>query len=155
MAKKTKILDDKLIESVNATHKVWHKFYNWLVKTYGKDLHGKQEVIKIKAADGKVHKFKTRSFNDLELSRRLVGYDVMVKIERYVSRYCPEIKIVHCDDDHHAGSDLLLIPHIKHGISIIFIPQCTDTQNRFFLYESHCKELMKELKAMSYVYKKR
>jgi len=133
-------------------HQVWHKFSNWLVKTFGKDLHGEWQSIEGVGADGKPFKYKHRSFNDLELSRRLVGYDVMVRIERFIKRACPEIKIVHCDDSVYAGSDILLIPHPKHGITMMFIPQCTDVQNQFFLYRSHHKKLMKALKEMGSVY---
>ncbi len=152
MAKKIKKKD--IFAEAKSSHKVWHKFSNWLVKTYGKGLHGKWRTQTIKDINGKIHKLKSRSFNDFELSKRLVGYEVQLRVERYVKRYCPEIKIVGCDDDHYASSDLLLIPHPNHGITIIFIPQCTHTQNQFFLYGNHHKILMKELKSMKYVYGK-
>lgn len=129
------------------THEVWHRFSNWIVKTYGKDLHGEWQYL----GDGD-NKLKYRSFDELELSRRLVGYDVMTRVSRYVKRYCPEIKIISCDDSVYAGSDILLIPHPKHGITIMFIPQCTNVQNQFFLYREHWRQLMKELDNMSWVY---
>lgn len=136
------------------SHQVWHKFSNWLVKTFGKDLHGEWEFIEGIGANGKKFKIKHRSFNELELSRRLVGYEVMRKVERYIKKYCPEIRIIRCDDSLYAGSDILLIPHPNHGITIIFIPQCTTIQNQFFLYKSHHNELVKALKEMSSVYSK-
>lgn len=134
-------------------HKVWHKFSNWLVKTYGKDLHGDWNMMDFKDANGKQKKVKYRSFNDFELSKLLVGYEVMCKVEKYINKFCPEIKIIRCDDSIYASSDILLIPHPEHGITVMFIPQCTSIQNQFFLYGNHYKMLMKELKAMSYVYK--
>lgn len=139
-------------EDVKNTHKVWHKFSNWLIKTFGEDLHGEWQYLEGVDTNGKNIKLKYRSFNDLELSRRLVGYEVMCKIKKYVTKYCPEIKIINCDDSTYAGSDILLIPHPNHGITIIFIPQCTTIQNQFFLYENHYKMLLKVLKEMSIVY---
>lgn len=140
-------------ENLKNSHKVWHKFSNWLVKTFGKDLHGEWEYLEVVDLNGKKIKLKHRSFNELELSRRLVGYEVMCKINKYVTKYCPEIKIINCDDSVHAGSDILLIPHPNHGITVMFIPQCTNVQNQFFLYENHYKMLLKALKEMADVYK--
>ena len=77
----------------------------------------------------------------------------MCKINKYVAKKCHEIKIINCDDSVHAGSDILLIPHHSHGITVIFIPQCTNVQNQFFLYENHYKMLLKALKEMADVYK--
>ena len=139
---------------MKTTHQIWHKFSNWMVKTFGKDLHGEWEFIEGIGANGKKFKLKHRSFNDLELSRRLTGYEAMCKVERFVKRCCPEIKIIRCDDSVYAGSDILLIPHPNHGITIIFIPQCTTIQNQFFLYKSHHKELVKALKEIGSVYTK-
>src|SRR5579859_5580156 len=132
--------------NIDTTHRVWHKFSDWLIKTYGKDLHGKWKVMRVKNPETKkIHHLKYRSFNDLELSRRLVGYEVMCKVKKYVERYLPEIKHVHVDDEVFAGSDLFLIPHPKMGISVLYIPQCTSIQNQFFLYENHFKALNKAL----------
>lgn len=141
-------------KEAKTSHQVWHKFSNWLVKTFGKDLHGEWEFIEGIGANGKKFKIKHRSFNELELSKRLVGYEVMCKVERYIKKHCPEIRIIRCDDSLYAGSDILLIPHPNHGITIIFIPQCTTIQNQFFLYKSHHNELVKALKEMSSVYSK-
>jgi len=148
-AKKT-----KLEVEVEKTHKIWHKFSNWMIKTFGKDLHGEWEFIEGIGANGKKFKIKHRSFDELELSRRLVGNEVMCKVEKFVKRCCPEIKIIRCDDSIYASSNILLIPHPNHGITVIFIPQCTTVQNQFFLYQKHHKELIKSLKEMGNVYAK-
>lgn len=142
---------EKLQKRTEEVHRVWHKFSGWLARAFGKDLQGEwvRNTIKV---DGKKKVFKYRSFNDYELSKRLCGYDVMVRIERYISRYCPEIRIVHCDDDVYSGSIILLIPHPSHGISVMFIPQNTGIQNRFFLYENHYRMLMEELGKMKEIY---
>jgi hypothetical protein len=151
---KKRHIETKLDLEMNKTHQVWYKFANWMIKTYGKDLHGEWQYMQGMDAKGKKFKYKYRSFNDLELSRRLVGYEAITKVEKFIKRYCPEIKIISCDDSVYSGSLILLIPHPNHGISVIFIPQCTDTQNQFFLYKSHYKELMKGLKEMASVYAK-
>jgi len=134
-------------------HKTWHKFYNWLMKTFGKDLYGKWIYYEFSDSNNKKVKRKYRHFDDLELRKRLVGYEVIEKIEKYVKRNCPEIIIVGCDDESYSSSILLLIPHPKHGITLMFVPQCTDVQNQIFLYDGHYKLLMKGLKNMKYVYK--
>jgi hypothetical protein len=123
---------DKIKSDAEKVHRIWHKFSRWLTNTYGKDLYGHWVSDKIKTAEGKTVALKYRSFNELELSRRLVGYDVMRKVERYAKRCCPEIRILRCDDEVYSSSTLLLIPHPQHGITIMFIPQCTSVQNQFF-----------------------
>lgn len=145
-------LEDTFGDNIIATHKVWHRFYNWLVKYLGSDLHGDWVIWKIKGEDGKTRKIKFRSFNELELSRRMVGYKVIKRIISYTKQYCPEIKVINCDDSAYAGSIILLIPHPKHGITIMFVPQCDQRQNQFFLYENHFKNLTKALSEMSSVY---
>lgn len=131
-------------------HGTYWKFSAWLVRTYGKGLHGKWKYISV---PGSKMRLKYREFNKMQLSRRLVGHDVIIRIERYVKRYCPEIKIVPCDDIDYAGSILLLIPHPEHGISVMFVPQCTQLQNQFFLYSAHFKALTKALNQFKAVYK--
>lgn len=146
--------NDNITEKVNTTHRVYHRFHNWLIKNYGKDLYSKWVVNTLTLADGTKKRLRYRSFNDYELSRRLVGYEVIENIERYVKRYCKDIKIVYCDDSYYSGSIILLIPHVNHGITVMFIPQCTSVQNELFLYDGHYKLLMEKLDEMKYVYKK-
>ncbi len=81
----------------------------------------------------------------------LFGYKVICKIEEYAKNN-PEIKVVHCDDDVFASSILVLIPHPTMGISIMFVPQCTNVQNMFFLYDKHYSELIRVLSEMKYIY---
>lgn len=148
----SKQLEEKMINDAEKMHGIWYKFEKWLRRTFGKDLYGEWVRNRI-SVDGKSHTFRYRPFNELELNRRLCGYDVIVRVERYVKRHCPEIKVVHCDDNHYAGSIILLIPHPSHGISVMFIPQCTLVQNFFFLYSGHYNNLMTELEKMKNVYK--
>ena len=145
----------KVLNTKVNTHLPWQKFYNWIVKTFGNDLKGEVQIVRGVDAAGKNFTFKYQTFNDFELSRRLIGYDVIEKVEKYIKRYCPEIKIVYCDDSFYSGSILLLIPHPFHGITIIFIPQTTNIQNQFFLYENHLTSLLNELNKMKSIYKKK
>lgn len=147
----------KMIEEMFARgkyiHQYMHKFDKWLKNTFGKDLYGEVTKHKFKV-DGKTKIIKTRHYNERELNDRLCGYEVIERIEKYVKRSCPEIKIVRCDDDVHAGSILLLIPHPTFGITVMFIPQCTTIQNTFFLYGNHYKMLLSELGKMESIYEK-
>lgn len=113
-----------MFEDAMKVHEIWHKFEGFLIDSYGEDYHS-------------------------ELS----GYEVMEKVEGFINKECPDIKIVKCDDEVYSSSFLVLVPHPKHGITIIFIPQCTTIQNHFFLYESHFKNLTKALDEMKKVYK--
>lgn len=137
-----------LISNVRKCHKIWIKFEKFIIKHYGKDLYGEPSYIELGG-----RKIKFQNFDEVKLSKRLVGYDVQCKIEKYVERYIPEIKVLRCDDSEYTSSIILLIPHPDHGITIIFIPQNTKIQNRFFLYGKHHKELIEALTEMSYVYK--
>jgi len=134
------------------THRVWNKFSRWLEKAYGEGLATTHTSTYLKDKTGKPLQYTV--FDDYELNKRLVGYNAMIRIEKYVKRYCPEIKIIHVDDALYSSSNILLIPHPEHGITIMFIPQCTEVQNQFFLYEEHCHELIKELTEMKKIYRK-
>ena len=141
-----------LMKKSNDVHKTWHKFNKWLINKYGKDLYGPEVVQEITDNRGKIQKYKYKHFDESAFEQRLVGYDVMEAIEKYAKKNAPEIKIVNCDDDVHAGSILVLIPHPTMGISVMFIPQCTGIQNRFFLYGGHYKSLIKTLQEMEKTY---
>lgn len=110
------------MKNSKGAHTTFHKFEDWLIKNFGEN------------------------YND-----RLFGYEAMCQIEEYIKEN-KEIKIVHCDDDAFAGSIIVLIPHPTMGISVKFIPQCTNVQNTFFLYDNHYDILMKVLTEMKYVY---
>lgn len=88
---------------------------------------------------------------------KYTGYDMQQRVERWARRwnqkYPGEVQLVHCDDAVHASSDLLLIEHRSAddymGISVVFIPQCTDHPMVFFLYPSNRMDLLTALKALS------
>ena len=146
-------IEEGIKKSVGEAHKVWHKFSGWLSKTFGADL-VEDKVLEVSMKNGKTKKIKYKDFNEWELSKRLVGYEVLEKMEKYVAKHCKEIKVVRCDDSVYAGSSIFLIPHPNHGITVLFVPQCTSIQNQFFLYDNHYKSLMKALKEMKDIYGK-
>lgn len=140
------------MENITKIHGTYHRFQNWLIKNYGSDLYSEWKKQKVKQPNGRYKTFKYRQYNEWELSKRLSGYEVISKIEKYIKRNSREIKIVHCDDTYYAGSIILLIPHPTHGITVMFIPQLTSIQNEFFLYGNHYEELLEKLKELKETY---
>lgn len=131
-----------------ATHHVWNKLQRWLIRNYGKDLYGPEIVTKIPQSGRRPLVMRYKNFNELEFSRRLSGPDVIERVEKYVKRSCPEIKVIRCDDSDFSGSILLLIPHPLMGVSVIFIPQQSKIQNNLFLYSGHITALINGLNEM-------
>lgn len=115
-------MEDVFKES-KKSHKIWYKFEKFLISNFGEDYHD-----------------------------NLAGYECQEKVRKFIENKCPEIKIVRCDDEVYSSSFLILVPHPSHGITILFIPQCTTIGNHFFLYEGHCEMLMEELEKMKKVY---
>jgi hypothetical protein len=114
------------------TNKIWFHFCNYMKRWYYK----------------KEKHFLSKGWSDREYkafdSSKMLGYSAMQKVERYEKKY-GGIKIVYVDDNVFAGSMLVLIPHDKMGITVIFIPQCTDEKDIFFLYPNHIKQLNKTI----------
>ena len=78
------------------------------------------------------------------------NYQEMKRVQNYTEEH-PSIKVVGCDDDYHASSDLVLVPHESDyewmGLSVQYIPQCTGEKSiRFFLYPSNLDKFIKTLK---------
>lgn len=113
-------------------HRIWNKFYDWALLTFGSDIKD--------------------TTNTYDLYSRFVGYEVIEKVEIFVRDECPEIKIIWCDDEIFSSSIILLIPHPKMGISMIFIPQNTMTQNVMFFYENHMEQMINAINELKYVY---
>jgi hypothetical protein len=137
----------KTMKEIEEVHKIWKKFHRFLINKYGEDCRTKPTVYTF----GK-KKVEIGGLNEFKLSKKLVGYDVMQDIEKYAKRN-PDIKVIRCDDAVYASSMIVLIPHPKHGITMMFIPQCTEIQNRMFLYKNHFDWLMEELNKMKNIYK--
>lgn len=90
---------------------------------------------------------------DNVLNSKAIGYELMVKSEKWAARH-PEVQIVRCDDAVHAGSSMVLIPHQSefqyHGVSVVYIPQCTGEKPvQFFLYPDHRYALTTALLAVA------
>ena len=109
------------MKNYNLAHKIWHKFDDWLTETFGGNYNSK-----------------------------LIGYDAQCKIEKY-AKDNPAIRILCCDDDVFASSILVLIPQPTRGITVKFIPQCTEIQNTFFLYDRNYEKFIETLNEMKYV----
>jgi len=81
---------------------------------------------------------------------KYAGYEAMRAAERFAKSH-PSVAIVRCDDDFHASSSLVLIPHEDEkeyfGTSVAFIPQCTGEKTIiFFLYDCHLDGLLTALR---------
>jgi hypothetical protein len=85
------------------------------------------------------------------------GYELMKKVSRWAKHYPDDVHILSCDDNHHCGSDLVLIEHkpqkpIKgkyewFGITVVYIPQCSgEDPIQFFLYPGHQNGLERKLR---------
>lgn len=72
------------------------------------------------------------------------GDEVLTAVDQYAQEH-PEVIVVPVDDDSFSSSSLVLVPHPQMGISALFIPQCTQTQNQFFLYPAHLNALQQTL----------
>lgn len=114
-----------------AIHKLWHKFMD--------------EFIDFDQPIEKRWKYR--------------GYDMMERVAKFAKKH-PEVKITGCDDSYHAGSDIVLVPHIDSlakdkrdrywGTTVIVIPQCDGQYPcEFFLYPGHKKDLLKALRDLS------
>lgn len=81
------------------------------------------------------------------------GYPMMEAVRKWAKKH-PSVIIIGCDDDFHAGSDLVLIPHEDKyqlwGVTVLYIPQCTGEKPiRFFLYPGHLQGLLEGLNKMA------
>ncbi len=102
-------------------HTVWHEFQ----RRFKKNGHGENEY-------------------------RLIGYDLMVSVEKWAKKYPREVRCVGIDDSYFASSLLLLVEH-RHsrgymGTTAVVIPQCTgDKPMEFFLYPNDRNSLIAAL----------
>ncbi len=131
----------KDIKSVIATHEIYYHFVNYMKRWYYK----------------KYIPFSLRNKNSRELKEfdpsKMVGYQAMCRVERYEKKY-GKIKIVYVDDEVFMTSMIVLIPSIDMGISCIYIPQCVNPSNTFFLYPSDIKQLDEAIEQMKKEYLK-
>jgi len=117
------------------THGIWYDFCDHMKKWY----FIRRPTVHFRR--GKVINGK-RSFKEFS-STKMIGFRAMCRVDAYAEKH-PEIKVITVDDAFHAGSSVVLVPHPKMGITVIYIPQCaTDDLNQFFMYP-HCSATMIE-----------
>jgi len=114
----------------------------------------KEEAKKLRAYMKKSNKDKLalhRIYRDYieKVEGRLKGYDLMEAAEKWAKKH-PEIQSVRVDDDRHASSDLVIMPHENGkdfmGLTMLYIPQCTGERPiRFFLYPRAIQRLIEAL----------
>jgi len=123
------------------THGIWYDFCDHMKKWYfirRPTVHFRRG----KTVNGK------RLFKEFDCTK-MIGYPAMCRVDAYAKAH-PEIKVLTVDDAFHAGSSVVLVPHTKMGITVIYIPQCaTDHLNQFFLYSGHAKGLAEEVTKMA------
>ena len=81
--------------------------------------------------------------------KQLKGYELMEAADKWAEKH-PEVQTVVVDDDHHATSDLVIMPHENGkdfmGLTVLYIPQCTgENPTRFFLYPRAIQRLIEAL----------
>ena len=81
----------------------------------------------------------------------LSGYDTI----RIMDAFCkenPKVIRVHVDDSYHCNSYVYIVPHENEkrymGATVLFVPQCCDTRNQFFLYPSDNRGFMRACKLL-------
>jgi len=138
--KKFKKEHTQMLKSIGEMHKLHHDFDKVFKKSVRYPL---KKKLWHKNAKGKLIK------NHIIREWRWTGYAMMKRVRSWVNQN-PTAQISSCDDDVYAGSMLVLIPHHNkaswHGITVIYIPQCTgEKPTRFFLYPHHQFQLMDKM----------
>lgn len=113
-------------ERVNRLHHIWWDFSNYMKQLY------------------------SNGNGDFD-SEQMIGSDASDTVYEYAKTH-PEIYIVPCDDSYFMGSDIVLIPHPEMGITAIYIPQCCNSINKFFLYPGHIEHLIKTIEEIKSKY---
>ena len=120
MAKMTEEEMEEMFEEATEIHTLWYKLNDYLKK-------------------------HNRNINELS------GYDAM----RCMDAFCkenPDMIRVHVDDEYHCNSYVYIIPHENEkkymGATVLFVPQCCNIRNQFFLYPSDNRDLLKACKLL-------
>ena len=130
-------LDDMMEKSENI-HKFWRDFAGHFMEWYY------SEVPDYEVINGEIIE-TTKLYKQFDPSK-MIGYECMNQIDEYVKDH-PEIKVVGVDDDYFTGSYIVLVPHPKMGITAIYVPQ-NGSDNNFFLYSGHARNLIEALEKM-------
>ncbi|MCK5291280.1 MAG: hypothetical protein KAR39_04610 [Thermoplasmata archaeon] len=100
------------------------------------------EALEIHTLWHKLHDYLESHDRNID---NLSGYDDI----RCMDAFCkdnPDIIRVHVDDSYHCNSYAYIVPHESEkrymGATVLFIPQCCDTRNQFFLYPGDNRSLL-------------
>lgn len=88
-----------------------------------------------------------------EATEDLSSMEAMGKFAEFQEKYPEYVHIASIDDDHHCGSELVLIEHRSEkyywGTTAVVIPQCTgEAPLRFFMYPGHMQSVLEAFAAI-------
>jgi len=145
MSKKMSKDLEKMFEETGRIHHLWYDFQDHMGKMYY-DLRRRWSIKAMKRNGSFVEtKRKFKHFNP----KKMTGHEAICWLRKFIENNHPDLIEVRCDDSAHCGSSVFLIPHETDkeywGTTVVYIPQCTDDQNMFFLYPDHLNRFVKEL----------
>ena len=120
---------NRILKKAETYHKIWWDFCDHFKKWY---------------------KGKDKEFNSELMARG--GYEAMERVRKYATTHS-DIHFDGCDDTLAMGSMIVYIPHPKHGITVIYIPQNCRDINEFFLYHTHALKIANTLNNLIVKYK--
>lgn len=123
--------------------------------TKGENTDWKKYLKHFKYQTDKMHKLAHAVRKIVEDVSGPLGYEKPLSTKQF-----KDVMMVGVDDDCHASSDLLLVPHENDeeywGTTVWYVPQCTgEAPIAFFLYEGHARELHTALGKILARHKKR
>lgn len=132
---------EEMIVHATKIHALYHGFISWLEKKFY-TLEPRYSWAK-----KQLTKRKYKSYD----SKKLIGHGALQWAKKFADKH-PEILVVECDDDAASTSYLFLIPHENaeefYGTTVLFVPQCIETQNSFSLEPSVVDNLIKALRIL-------
>jgi hypothetical protein len=88
----------------------------------------------------------------------LSGYDDMRCMDAFCEEH-PDVIRVHVDDEHHCNSYVYIIPHEGKtrymGATVVFVPQCCNVMNQFFLYPEDNRGLLNACLRLEDIFQKK
>ncbi|MGB5923638.1 MAG: hypothetical protein WBG24_02285 [Syntrophobacteria bacterium] len=116
------VTDDlsRAVAEAEALHKLWHELRE-LLEQHGRDLNN------------------------------LTGWEDIQLMDDFCKDH-PEIIKVQVDDSHHCHSYVYIIPHERDdyymGSTALFIPQCGNHTNQFFLFPKNHRQMISALREL-------
>jgi hypothetical protein len=105
------------------------------------------------------HEFARRFKHKDGFAYRWIGYDLMMRVEKWAAKYPKDVEIASIDDSYFTSSVLVLIEHKTArsymGTTVVVIPQCSgESPLEFFLYPCDRQGLLKALRKIAAVSKR-